>query len=68
MSKPNKLDPEELLFTLDQLQQTTEIMSKVVMRLKHQLLQIQAAEAPAPESKTSQEQPTTTKPLDRRLH
>lgn len=43
----DKLDPEELLFTLDQLEQTTEIMGRVVSRLKRQLMQIQeAASAP----------------------
>ncbi|MCP8899130.1 hypothetical protein [Gilvimarinus xylanilyticus] len=44
MNKVNKLpDPDELLFTLDQLEQTTEVMAKVVNRLKHQLQQLQAA-------------------------
>ena len=42
--KTPKLDPEELLFTLDQLQQTTEIMARVVNRLKHQLHRIQEAQ------------------------
>ncbi|UTF61344.1 hypothetical protein [Gilvimarinus sp. DA14] len=46
MQKSNKkLDPDEMLFTLDQLEQTTEIMSKVVSRLKRQLMQLQQAES-----------------------
>lgn len=44
MTQHKSPDPEELLFTLDQLQQTTEVMSRVVTRLKHQLLQLQAAQ------------------------
>ncbi len=39
-----KPDPEEMLFTLDQLEQTTEIMAKVVARLKRQLQLMQQTE------------------------
>lgn len=32
-----KIDPEEVMFTLDQLEQTTEVMHRVVSRFKRQL-------------------------------
>jgi len=44
MTEQKYIDPEELLFTLDQLQQTTEVMARVITRLKHQLLQLQDAQ------------------------
>lgn len=74
MKQHNTPDPEELLFTLDQLQQTTEVMSRVVTRLKHQLQQMQAAQtnsgaAPTHDNQTPQESsPATAKQMDRRLH
>ncbi|WP_339617464.1 hypothetical protein [uncultured Gilvimarinus sp.] len=51
MSKPNLPEPEELLFTLDQLEQTTEVMSRVITRLKRQLSEL---------SESSQQQPSHT--------
>ncbi|MDO3386917.1 hypothetical protein QWI17_13810 [Gilvimarinus sp. SDUM040013] len=65
----NKVDPEELLFTLDQLEQTTEIMGRVVSRLKRQLMQIQeaATDRPAPASAKSIDTAPPAKPR-RTLH
>ncbi len=65
MTQHKRPDAEELLFTLDQLQQTTEVMSRVVARLKHQLLQLQAAQSHSTD--TSQAAPAL-KQAGRRLH
>lgn len=71
MKQHNTPDPEELLFTLDQLQQTTEVMSRVVTRLKHQLLQMQAAQAShstSADNQTQQESSPAPKQVNPRLH
>ncbi|MDO3382002.1 hypothetical protein [Gilvimarinus algae] len=65
----NKPDPEEMLFTLDQLEQTTEIMGRVVSRLKRQLQQLQQAAPaePAPLNRTEHTSPPAAK-ARRTLH
>lgn len=66
MTEQKYIDPEELLFTLDQLQQTTEVMARVITRLKHQLLQLQDAQNQQRESAAPAAPPL--KQSGRRLH
>ncbi|MBU2886280.1 hypothetical protein KO507_10945 [Gilvimarinus agarilyticus] len=60
-SNTNKIDPQELLFTLDQLEQTTEIMGRVVSRLKRQLTLVQEARQTAA-TPAAEPKPPRTKP------
>ncbi|WP_020210845.1 hypothetical protein [Gilvimarinus chinensis] len=65
-----KPDPEELLFTLDQLEQTSEIMAKVIARLKRQLHLLQ--QSPSPNSTANKPctktPPSVTSKQRRTLH
>lgn len=40
----NPVDPETILFTLDQLGQTVEVMNKVIVRLRGYVMQNMAAQ------------------------
>lgn len=42
--KPMPVDPETILFTLDQLGQTVDVMNKVIVRLRGYVMQNMAAQ------------------------
>ncbi|WP_041523837.1 hypothetical protein [Gilvimarinus agarilyticus] len=67
MSKSNRPDPEELLFTLNQLEQTAEVMGRVISRLKRQVAELAPAAAHSPK-KRPVNRSNNPKPPRRTLH
>ena len=66
MSKSNLPDPEEILFTLNQLEQTAEVMGRVISRLKRQVTELTPATAPP--KRPDRAKSPAPKPPRRTLH